>query len=177
MERSTMGALVTDPLGFFSDYLRVTGVVHIGAEKGNSAPLEGKRLGMLNGSSWITLWSTYFARLYLPGVQLLNMGNDAVQFNFMKAHDAQLECPPLANVERFVQYARDLVELGNVDAVLITCSTMNRNRCEGSGCSSAFRSPGRSDRWADDGSRCGLRRRHLGRCHPRPNRCKYACLA
>jgi aspartate/glutamate racemase len=125
-EESTVDTLVTDPIRLFSDYLKITGVVRTAADPGDSLPLEGKRLGMLNGSSWITLWSTYFARLFLPGVQLLNMGNDAVQLNFMKAHEAHQECPPPANVERFVQYARDLVELGGVDAVLITCSTMNR---------------------------------------------------
>jgi hypothetical protein len=36
-------------------------------------------------------------------------------------------CPPQANIDRFVQYARDLVELARVNAVLITCSTMNRS--------------------------------------------------
>ncbi|MDI7275623.1 MAG: aspartate/glutamate racemase family protein [Anaerolineae bacterium] len=118
-----------DPLRLFSDYLRVTGVAHLGPEpvRGEVDPrLLGKRLGLLNGSSWITLWANYFGRLYLPGVHLVNVGNEAVQLSFMAAHARGQPCPPRANIEAFVRYARDLVELGGVDAVLITCSTMNR---------------------------------------------------
>ena len=89
--------------------------------------LIGKRLGLVNGSSWITAWSNYFGRLYLPGVQLVNAGNDAIQLNFMKAHADGLPSPPQSNIDRFVQYAKDLVELAKVDAILITCSTMNRS--------------------------------------------------
>jgi Asp/Glu/hydantoin racemase len=65
--------------------------------------------------------------LLLPGVTLVNAGNDAVQLNFMQAYADGKPCPPTANIERFVAYARDLVELAKVDAVLITCSTMNRS--------------------------------------------------
>jgi len=88
--------------------------------------LVGKRLGLLNGSSWITLWSNYFGKLYLPGVHLVNAGNEAVQLNFMQAHQNGLPSPPQSNIEAFTRYARDLVELAQVDLVLITCSTMNR---------------------------------------------------
>lgn len=56
----------------------------------------------------------------------MNAGNDAVQLNFMAAHARGEPCPPAANVEAFVRYAHDLVDLGEVDAILITCSTMNR---------------------------------------------------
>ena len=84
-----------DAMRLFSDYLRVTGVAHIGPEPGEAAsPLWGKRLGLLNGSSWITLWANYFGRLYLPGVHLVNVGNEAVQINFMAAHAAGRPCPP-----------------------------------------------------------------------------------
>jgi hypothetical protein len=55
------------------------------------------------------------------------MGNEAIQLNFMQAHRDGLPCPPPENIERFVAYARDLVEFGKVQAVLITCSTMNRS--------------------------------------------------
>ncbi len=115
-----------DPMRLFSDYLRVTGVAHTGPEPEGAPELLGKRLGLLNGSSWITLWANYFGRLYLPGVHLVNVGNEAVQINFMEAHARGLPCPPQSNVDAFVRYARDLVELARVDAVLITCSTMNR---------------------------------------------------
>ena len=115
-----------DALRLFSDYLRVTGVAHTGPEPHGDPRLIGKRLGLLNGSSWITLWANYFGRLYLPGVHLVNTGNEAVQINFMQANAAGLPVPPAANIRAFQRYAVDLVELGGVDAVLITCSTMNR---------------------------------------------------
>ena len=115
-----------DPTQLFSDYLRVTGIAHLGPEPSGVSGLVGKRLGLLNGSSWITLWSNYFGRLYLPGVHLVNAGNEAVQLNFMAAHQKGLPSPPQSNIEAFIRYARDLVELAQVDLVLITCSTMNR---------------------------------------------------
>ena len=83
-----------DPAQLFSDYLRVTGIAHLGPEPSGEPGLVGKRLGLLNGSSWITLWSNYFGRLYLPGVHLVNVGNEAVQLNFMDAHQKGLACPP-----------------------------------------------------------------------------------
>ncbi len=115
-----------DAIQLFSDYLRVTGVAHLGPEVMGEPGLLGKRLGLLNGSSWITLWSNYFGRLYLPGVHLVNAGSEATQLNFMDAHQKGLPCPPQANIEVFTRYARDLVELSQVDLVMITCSTMNR---------------------------------------------------
>ncbi len=121
-----MGVL-DNPERFFSQYISLSGVAHLGPEKQGNPALLGKRLGVLNGSSWITAWSNYFGRLYLPGVHLVNMGNEAIQMNFMQAYARGEPCPPPANIERFVQYAIDLVELAQVDAVLITCSTMNRS--------------------------------------------------
>ncbi|MBI4786417.1 MAG: hypothetical protein HY782_05155 [Chloroflexi bacterium] len=118
---------IPNPLDFFSTYMRLTGAAHLGPEQHGDPRLLGKRLGLLNGSSWVTAWSNYFGRLLLPGVTLVNAGNDAVQLNFMQAYADHAPCPPGANIERFVAYARDLVELANVDAVLITCSTMNRS--------------------------------------------------
>jgi hypothetical protein len=115
-----------EAIRLFSDYLRVTGVAHTGPEPHGDPRLVGKRLGLLNGSSWITLWANYFGRLYLPGVHLVNAGNEAVQINFMEAHSAGMLSLPAANLSAFKRYALDLVELGHVDAVLITCSTMNR---------------------------------------------------
>lgn len=122
-----MERLNLDAIQLFSDYLRVTGIAHIDPEPDGMRALRGKRLGLLNGSSWITLWSNYFGRLYLPGVHLINVGNEAVQINFMEAHARGDPTPPQSNIDAFVRYARDLVALGGVDAVLITCSTMNRS--------------------------------------------------
>jgi hypothetical protein len=115
-----------EAIRLFSDYLRITGVAHTGPEPAGDPELVGKRLGLLNGSSWITLWSNYFGRLVLPGVHLVNAGNEAVQINFMQSHERGLPTPPQANIAVFVRCAQDLVELAQVDAVLITCSTMNR---------------------------------------------------
>jgi len=116
----------TGPLRLFSDYLRVTGVAHTGPETQGDPRLIGRRLGLLNGSSWITLWANFFGQLYLPGVHRVNAGNEAIQINFMEAHAAGRATPPPANIAAFQRYAVDLVQLGRVDAVLITCSTMNR---------------------------------------------------
>ncbi|HEY63278.1 MAG TPA: hypothetical protein G4O02_01785 [Caldilineae bacterium] len=116
-----------DPLRLFSDYVRVTGIGRLEPEPGGDPALVGKRLGLINGASWITLWCNYFGKLYLPGVQLVNAGNDAVQLNFTEAYVRGEPCPPQENIDAFVRMARDLVELGRVDAILITCSTMNRS--------------------------------------------------
>ena len=110
----------------FARYLEITGIAHTGPETTGDPALIGKRLGVLNGSSWITLWANYFGHQYLPGVHLINVGNEAVQINFMEAHAAHQPTPPQSNIEAFVRYARDLVALAHVDAVLLTCSTMNR---------------------------------------------------
>jgi aspartate/glutamate racemase len=115
-----------DSLRLFSDYLRVTGVAHTDPEQTGDQRLIGKRLGLLNGSSWITLWANYFGRTFLPGVHLINAGNEAVQINFMEAYAAGNPQLPEENLLAFQRYAVDLVELGHVDAVLITCSTLNR---------------------------------------------------
>lgn len=118
-----------DPFALFESYLRVTGVAHLGRESERAPELLGKCLGLLNGSSWIALWSNFFGRRYLPGAQLVNAGKDAVQLNFMEAHARGEFYPSAANVRAFVRYAKDLVVLGRVDAILITCSTMNRFPC------------------------------------------------
>jgi hypothetical protein len=118
---------LVDAMRLFSDYIRITGMAHTQPEPQGDPRLIGKRLGLLNGSSWITLWANYFGRIYLPGVHLINVGNEAVQINFMEAFSAGLPIPPISNIRAFQRYAVDLVELGGVDAILITCSTMNRS--------------------------------------------------
>lgn len=119
--------LPADPLRWFSETLRLTGVAHTGPEPGVGGEFAGRRLGLLNGSSWITPWANYFGRRFVPGAHLVNVGNEAVQINFMAAHERGEPVPPASNVAAFVRYARDLVELAHVDAILITCSTMNRS--------------------------------------------------
>lgn len=115
------------PFQLFSDHVRVAGIGRLEQEPGDDPALRGKRLGLLNGATWISLWCNYFGQRYLPGVKLVNAGNDAVQLNFTQAHIDGRPCPPQENVDAFVRMARDLVELGRVDAILITCSTMNRS--------------------------------------------------
>jgi aspartate/glutamate racemase len=111
----------------FSEYLALTGVGRIEPAQEGDPALLGKRLGLLNGATWIALWCTWFGRHYLPGVKLVNAGSDAVQLYFTEAYAQGEPCPPQRCVDAFVRTARDLVELGDVDAILITCSTMNRS--------------------------------------------------
>ena len=116
-----------DGLRLFSEYLKVTGIAHLGPENYGDPKLIGKKLGLLNGSSWITLWANYFGRKYLAGTHLVNLGNEALQINFMDAYEKGLPTPPQSNIDAMCRYAIDLVELAKVDAILITCSTMNRS--------------------------------------------------
>lgn len=115
-----------DPLRLFADYMRVTGVPSLAHPPSPNPRLEGKTLGVINGASWTSLWSNYFGKLALPGVKIVNVGNEAVQLNFMQAHRLGRPCPPQVNIDAFCRYARDLVDLAAVDAILISCSTMNR---------------------------------------------------
>jgi Asp/Glu/hydantoin racemase len=119
--------LPTNPMHWFSETLQLTGVAHTGPEKSGKSEFIGKRVGLLNGSAWITPWANYFGRLFIPGAHLVNVSNEALQINFMEAHENGLPTPPQSNIDAFVHYARDLAELGHVDAILITCSTMNRS--------------------------------------------------
>ena len=115
-----------DPIQLFSDYMKVNGVPTLVEKTGPDPFLSGKKLGVVNGSTWISLWSTYFGKKILPGVKIINVGNEAVQLNFMRAHSLGEPCPPQINIDLFSNYARDLFNLINVDAILISCSTMNR---------------------------------------------------
>jgi aspartate/glutamate racemase len=115
-----------DPIQLFGDYMKVTGVPTLAPAVGPDPELAGKKLGVVNGASWVSLWSTYFGRLMLPGVKIVNAGNEAVQLNFMDAHHHGRPCPPQINIDLFCRYARDLFDLVAVDAILISCSTMNR---------------------------------------------------
>jgi Asp/Glu/hydantoin racemase len=115
-----------DPMRLFGDYMKVTGVPSLAAAHGPDPKLAGKKLGVVNGASWVSLWSTYFGKLMLPGVKIINVGNEAVQLNFMEAHRRGQTCPPQVNIDLFCRYARDLFDLVAVDAILISCSTMNR---------------------------------------------------
>lgn len=115
-----------DPIRLFGDYMRVTGVPTLKDASGPDPQLSGKKLGVVNGSSWVSLWSTYFGKLMLPGVKIINVGNEGVQLNFMRAHGLCEPCPPQINIGLFCNYAKDLFDLVQVDGILISCSTMNR---------------------------------------------------
>ncbi|HYF92564.1 MAG TPA: aspartate/glutamate racemase family protein [Symbiobacteriaceae bacterium] len=110
----------------FELYMKVVGVPELAPRAEGDPRLRGKKLGIVNGGSWISLWAAFFGRRILPEVHLVNVGNEGVQLNFMKAHHDGLPVPPQINIDLFERYARDLVELVGVDAVLISCSSMNR---------------------------------------------------
>ncbi len=115
-----------DAKRLFSDYMKLTGVPVIEPIEEGEPDLVGKKLGVVNGSSWVSLWSTYFGKKILPGVKIINAGNEGVQLNFMEAHYRGDACPPQINIDLFCNYAVDLFKLQKVDALLISCSTMNR---------------------------------------------------
>jgi hypothetical protein len=117
--------LPRDPVALFGDYMRLTGTPSLAPEPGPPG-LAGKTVGLLNGSTWVSLWGTYFGRKYLPGAKLVHSGSDAVQLHFMAAHRDGEPCPPPINVRAFARQACELVDLHRVDALLLTCSTMNR---------------------------------------------------
>lgn len=119
--------LDVDVLSLFTQYMRLVGTPSLEPETGPDPRLAGKRVGLVNGSSWVQLWSYYYGRKHLPGVKLVNAGDEAVQLNFMAAHHNHQPCPPVSNIEAFARYARELVELADVDAIMVTCSTMNRS--------------------------------------------------
>lgn len=118
-------ARVADPVRLFGDYMRLTGTPSLAPEAGHRR-LTGKSLGLVNGSTWVSLWGTWFGRAILPGVKMVHAGGDHVQLRFMAAHHAGSTCPPPENIRSFVHTARELVAFHAVDALLITCSTMNR---------------------------------------------------
>lgn len=115
-----------NPIQLFSDYMRVVGTPSLSFEQAANPLLQGKKLGVINGSNWVSLWSDWFGHKILPGVKIVNVGNEAVQLNFMTAHAQHKSCPPSINIDCFCRYALDLYNLYKVDAILISCSTMNR---------------------------------------------------
>ena len=124
-----MNRIISDgeAIELFEMYMTLSGVPELEPEEWGLPELRDKRLGIANGSSWISFWSLFFGRKYLPGCKIINVGNDAMQYNFMAAHRDKLECPPISNRETLARYARDLQELFPVDCILSTCSTMNRS--------------------------------------------------
>lgn len=112
----------------FENYMRMVGTPKLEPEEVVDKRLYGKKVGLINAASWIQLWCYYFGRLHIPGVKLINVGNEAVQLNFIKAHKNELKCPPQENIDIFSNYANEVAQLSDgVDAIMITCSTMNRS--------------------------------------------------
>ncbi len=114
-------------MDLFSNYMKMVGVPKLTHDDGAPDELRNKTIGLIHGGAWMSLWGYYFCRKYLPGVKIASIGNEAVQLNFMKAHAEQKPCPPQRNIDLFAEYARQLVELVHVDAIMVTCSTMNRS--------------------------------------------------
>ncbi len=110
----------------FGDYMQLTGTPSLSFGNDAHLPYYGKKIGVVNGSNWVSLWSTYFGQKALPGAKIINVGNEAVQLNFMEAHHRGESVPPQINIDLFCRYAQELYDLYKVDAVLISCSTMNR---------------------------------------------------
>lgn len=115
-----------EKIQLFNQYMLLTGVPVLSFDKAIDPALQGKKLGVVNGSSWVSLWSTCFGKQMLPGVKIVNVGNEGVQLNFMKAFGEGLPCPPQINIDLFCKYSEDLYRLYAVDVILISCSTMNR---------------------------------------------------
>jgi Asp/Glu/hydantoin racemase len=115
-----------DPIRLFGDYMKVTGVPSLDFQGKETEPFFGKKLGVVHGSSWTTLWANYFGKWLLPGAKIINVGNEAIQLNFMRAHQNHQSCPPSINIDLTLRYAKDLYQLAEVDAILLSCSTMNR---------------------------------------------------
>ncbi len=113
-------------IALFNEYMRLTGVPTLSHDPATDLRLAGKTLGVVNGSNWVSLWSTYFGRTVLPGVKIVQVGNEGVQLNFMEAHHRGHIGPPQINIDLTIRYAKDLIELVGVDAILLSCSTMNR---------------------------------------------------
>jgi hypothetical protein len=105
--------------------MKVTGTPSLAPESGD-ARLRGRSVALLHGSTWVSLWGTWFGRALLPGVKLVHVGSDATQLSFMRAHAAGAPCPPARNIRAFSALARATVDLHRPDAMLLTCSTMNR---------------------------------------------------
>lgn len=115
-----------DSIELFSQYMKLVGVPTLDFEEQGAPEFEGKTIGIINGSAWTTLWGYYFGKKHLPGAKLASVGNEAVQLNFMRAHNRGEPCPPLINIKLFESYAKQLTELFKMDALVLTCSTMNR---------------------------------------------------
>lgn len=122
-----MADLYKKDIELFREYCKVITLPSLEGEKQGDPKLIGKKLGMVNGSFWVGLWANYFSSKILPGVKRLNVGNDAIQYNFMRAHQLHEECPPQSNKELIALYAQQLHHLYAVDAIICTCSTMNRS--------------------------------------------------
>jgi len=103
-----MNKFELDPKQLFGDYMCVTGTPTLSDEPGDIPELKGKRLGVVNGSNWVSLWSTWFGKKQLPGVKIINAGNESVQLNFMEAHKKGEPCPPQINIDLFCTTAKDL---------------------------------------------------------------------
>ncbi len=110
----------------FSDYIKLVGFPTMPVEEGVEKKLNGKTLGIVNAANWISLWSVYFGKKILPGVRLINICDDSVQWHFTEAFKNNKPCPPQKNLDAFAQHSEALCERAGVDAIILTCSTMNR---------------------------------------------------
>lgn len=52
----------------------------------------------------------YFGKMILPGVKIINVGNEAVQLSFMKAHREGKPCPPQINIDTLPEISTNSLE-------------------------------------------------------------------
>ena len=69
-----------DAIRYFENYLSVTGLPHTGPEIEGDPELIDKRVGLVNGASWIVMWSYYFGRQFLPGAHLIPLSSQISLF-------------------------------------------------------------------------------------------------
>ena len=56
-----------DLIRLFSDYMRVVGVPRLDFDRADDPALQNRKLGVINGSSWVSLWSSWFGKKHLGG--------------------------------------------------------------------------------------------------------------
>lgn len=82
-----------------------------------------KTLGIIHAGTWVAAVGKRFSDEILPGVPILYVCDDTIQYDFMKAGVGNI---PTANYWRVATHARALQNSG-CDLVMVGCSTMSRS--------------------------------------------------
>lgn len=89
------------------------------AEMGKTAA--SKMLGIIHAGTWVAATGKRFSDEILPGVPILYVCDDTLQYDFMKAGPGNI---PKSNFWRVATHARALQASG-CDLVMVGCSTMS----------------------------------------------------